>query len=364
MPQKIIVIGAGIIGAAIARNLAMRGAAVTVLEQAASGGASRGSFGWINANFADSAAYFALRRAAMDEWRDTEFQLQCAGGLWWELQGDAFERHHRALTDYGYAAQKITAERFAELEPNIADAPSQCIYSSLERAVDAAACTETFLRDAQRHGAIIKTDCFVTGIKVKREKVCGVFIADKTLTADTVVVAAGAQTQNLLATIAIPLPMQNRAGIIIKTEPVAPVVRHVIFTPQIHFWQQNDGALIAGETFTDDDTFTNDNGGNPKPNQPDALATEILRRIKAMLPKTRNLKLAQTTRQTRPIPADGLPAIGTPANLTGIYIATTHSGITLAPLIGKLATKEILQNDNANLLKPFRLSRFVNEITT
>ncbi len=365
MTQQTIIIGAGVVGAAIAWHLAKRGAAVTVLEQSSvAAGASGGSFGWINANFAESPAYFALRHAAMAEYRTLgrsgeadglEVDLQCIGSLWWELTGDAFEHHHQMLSGYGYEVEKINAAQIKALEPGIA-APPQCLYSRMESAVDAKACTETFLHAARQHGAKIKPHCRATDFIMERGKISGVKTPHGELLAKVVVVAAGASTQALLATLDVALPTANRAGIILHTRPVERVVQHVVFAPEVHFWQRSDGVIVAGETFSDNGH--NDNNNDNADDNSITLADGILGRLKRMLPKVRNLEIGQVVRRTRPIPADGFPALGVPAGLSGLYVATMHSGVTLAPLVGKLVAQEILQNKRTALLQPFHLSRF------
>ena len=91
---KIIVVGSGIIGASIALSCLNLGADVLVLEQDKLGGAaSSKSFGWINASFAESAAYFDLRNAAVDTFRNLKTELNLndsvswQGTLWWEESG-------------------------------------------------------------------------------------------------------------------------------------------------------------------------------------------------------------------------------------------------------------------------------------
>ena len=62
--MKVIVVGAGIVGASIAYHLAAAGAAVTVLDAGAVGaGASAKSFGWINASFAETPAFAYCRNS-------------------------------------------------------------------------------------------------------------------------------------------------------------------------------------------------------------------------------------------------------------------------------------------------------------
>lgn len=74
--QKIAVIGAGIIGASVAHELHQSGADVTVVDMAGPGGvATANSFGWINASFAESDAYFDLRLAAIDAFKALPMDL-------------------------------------------------------------------------------------------------------------------------------------------------------------------------------------------------------------------------------------------------------------------------------------------------
>ena len=60
----------------------------------------------------------------------------------------------------------------------------------------------------------------------------------------------------------------------------------------------------------------------------------------------------------RPTPKDGLPIISRAAGLTGAYCAVMHSGVTNAPAVGELVTREILNGERDRLLEPFGLHRF------
>ena len=67
-PQKIIVIGAGIIGASIAWHLQRKGASVTTIAQKIGGEATPNSFAWINASWGNPEFYFHFRHRSMAEW--------------------------------------------------------------------------------------------------------------------------------------------------------------------------------------------------------------------------------------------------------------------------------------------------------
>ena len=60
----------------------------------------------------------------------------------------------------------------------------------------------------------------------------------------------------------------------------------------------------------------------------------------------------------RPLPLDGLPIVGYLDNVPNTYIAVSHSGVSLGPLIGRLVTEEILYQTSNKLLNDFRPQRF------
>jgi len=91
----------------------------------------------------------------------------------------------------------------------------------------------------------------------------------------------------------------------------------------------------------------------------DAEVEKVLADATAILPALQNAKIARVNRGRRPIPQDGEPVIGFTEQVSNLYVATTHSGVTLAPIIGELAAIEIVEQVEVELLQPYRLARFV-----
>lgn len=68
MPQRIAVIGAGVLGLAVAQSLSRRGAQVTVFDKNYPGsGTSQISYAWVNANGKEPTSYHDLNAHAIDE---------------------------------------------------------------------------------------------------------------------------------------------------------------------------------------------------------------------------------------------------------------------------------------------------------
>jgi glycine/D-amino acid oxidase-like deaminating enzyme len=349
--MKALVIGAGIVGAAIADQLSLRGAEVTVLERGKPGaGASGNSFGWINASFAETDAYFHLRQAAITEFRhlcdrlDLSHAARWHGCLWWEDAGEAFEQQFCELTRRGYDARLVDAAEFARLEPAIANPPARAILTQAEGAAEGDLVALALLRRATGNGATLITGCEVQQLLRKGDQITGVQTARGALEADHVICATGAWSEGFLGQSGISLPMDNKPGLILTTAPAAPVIRHNIMSPDIHFRQTPDGRFTLGEIFS----------GGFEGEDATALAHDLIERLRARLPGSDDIHLETVKLGLRPVPADGLPVIGPVTSAPGLSLAVMHSGITLAPLVGQLLADEVLGGDPSPLLADFR----------
>jgi glycine/D-amino acid oxidase-like deaminating enzyme len=355
MSHRIVVVGAGIIGASVAYYLSRNGAEVTVLEQHHPAcGASSKSFGWINANFPESAEFVALRQASMEEYHQLDRDLEnlsginWTGSLWFEFEGEAFDTHVNSFSDYGYAVKVLSRDDLATLEPNLESAPDRVAYFPSEGVADPVVLTNRLLREAKQNGTKLITGCPVTALNAGDNRCTGVATDSGTFSADTVVIAAGVSGEGLLATAGVSLPMDNRHGIIVYTSPMDPMFRHIMLSPQVHFYQRSDGTIVAADDY----------GGGNGEGDPVSYGQNVLANLAQYLPAAVKPEIAKITVGLRPIPADGFPVLGKPKGWDGLYVASMHSGITLAPIAGKLAACEIMEDMEADLLNPFRLERF------
>ena len=102
-------------------------------------------------------------------------------------------------------------------------------------------------------------------------------------------------------------------------------------------------------------------GANPRRQPPrlgrtDAEVDQILATAAEFLPQLQTASIREVRRGRRPIPRDGLPVLGFAT--FNLYLATMHSGVTLAALVGECAASEILDGTRIDFLEPYRLARF------
>jgi glycine/D-amino acid oxidase-like deaminating enzyme len=351
---RIAVVGAGIVGASIAYHLARRGAAVTVLDRGRPAGeATEKSFAWINATWGNPEPYFRLRFLSMQEYRRLEDELSGTlgvawrGCLIWDLADPELEEFAARHAAWGYDVRLVERAEIAALEPGLIAPPARAAYAAGDGTIEPAAATRALLAAAKQLGAAIRLGTAVGGLATGAGGVRIETGADA-IEADICVLAAGIGTEALCERLGIRLPMSPTAGLLVHSRPTAPLLRHVIEAPRLHMKQER-GRIVVGESF----------GGGPAPNDLDAEGRRLLALVGQHLRGAAGLELERVTVGMRPMPEDGMPVVGFAPDVAGLYLATMHSGVTLAPAVGRLATMEILDGARIEMLGSYRPERFV-----
>ncbi len=353
MKPHVLIVGAGIIGAAIAHRLAPQ-ARVTVIEAAfAAAGASGKSFGWINASFFANPTHHRLRAeaiAAYHRFGAITDNVQWSGTLWWEETGAAFDAMAVSLRDLAYPVREIARPAFRALEPRIATPPARALHFAAEGAVDPAALTARLLAAAADHGAQLWSGTGITGFAVSDAGVIGVLTEQGPVFADHVILATGAATQSLLDPLGVNLPMLRRPAVLLRTQRLPPVIHHILVGPDGELRQDAEGHLLTPAALSHQSDTSDRLVATLG-----ALADEGISRVAALFPDL-DLRWTAVTVAARPMPADGLPAVGqvTP----GLTVAVMHSGVTLAALMGELVAAEVMGQGPSPWLSPYRPDRF------
>ncbi|MGI9436382.1 MAG: NAD(P)/FAD-dependent oxidoreductase [Geminicoccaceae bacterium] len=357
--NSVIVIGAGIVGASIAYHLARRGADVLILDQTGpAAGATGKSFAWINANHSASDHYHRLRYQSLAEYQRLDRELDGALGLQWcgsltfDVEGEDFDQRLRRFQALGYPVETVAHNQFGSFEPCYQHQPERAMRFALEGAVEAITATTALIDAAVGHGASTIFGATASRLFSQGKRRLGVATDFGDFAADSVIVAAGVGTTDLLGSVDIPLPMANRPGLMLHSRPIEPVLNHVIWGDRIHIKQQNDGRLVIGEIFSDSQAG----------NDPTRIAEAMVKTCRRHLPDL-DIEIGKTTIGLRPIPEDGMPIIDRIPGIDSLYVAVMHNGITLAPIVGRLVTDEILDGTQFETLAPYRLNRFRRDAT-
>jgi glycine/D-amino acid oxidase-like deaminating enzyme len=352
--HQAIVVGSGIIGASFAYHLAKSGAEVKVLEAGPTLGglATSQSWAWINASWGNAKPYFELRVHSMREWircdRDVPgLTMQRCGSLLWDLPPEKLRAFVEEHASWGYDIHLVDRAEILRREPALHRTPDFAAYAPGEAAVDPTETATQFLKAAASLGADVITGARVKWLIEDKGRIAGVMTPEGRFVADTIILAAGTETNTLLHTVNRQLDVQSPPGLLIHTEPAPELLTGLVLSPQLHVRQTPSGSLIAGSDHTDEDFFAT----------PKDSAARLMDTLRSLISGTEQLSLERFTVGNRPMPADGHACVGYLPDLPGLYIAVTHSGVTLAPALGSLGTVEVLTGERHELLLPFSPGR-------
>ena len=367
--KKVVIVGAGIIGAVLGYHLSRRrGITVTLLERDAPGaGASGHSFAWANAFGKDPREYHTLNRRSLDMWYrlahqlGTDIGIHYGGEMRWENEprrAAQLRERIQQIQTWGYPCRLITSDEMLALEPHLH--PGAVLAASLSEAdihIETDIFIDVCLRRAREAEAVVYAQTSVTGFVIRNGSIAAVKTTHGEFSCDVVILASGVQTTELASLVQVDIPQQRSPGIVIKTTPCAAVLHNVaiIHAPSVdahhqhlHLRQLADGSLRIGQGTQE--------GINRDDSQRHADA--LLDRARAYLPAIADAKAIPTPVGYRPMPLDGFPVLGFTKAVPNLYIALMHSGVTLAPLVGEMAMLEIADGAQVDWFAPYRPERF------
>ena len=357
----VVVIGAGIVGSAIAMHLAERGLRPVLVDQApAAQGASARSFASLSAFGADPVAYHELACAALTSWsrwaeRLGEVGFRRGGQLRWEVnpaEGRQLAEQVERARSRGYPVAPVGEAELRRLLPAAEPGPV------------AAACHAP--RDGQVEPALVVAACHAATRASGGQLLLGeparirlddaglrVDVDDRSLRPDTVVLAAGAESIAVAREVGLEIPTLASPGVVVETGPLPAFTDAVVYLPsgpgpRVFLRQRPDGAVLLGER--SQETV----GSDLSQSHGQALLGQAAR----FLPVLRAARATRHLLGWRSMPADRLPIVGPVPGLDRLYLAVAHRGVTLAPLLGRLVAEEVATGEPAWLLAPFRPSRF------
>lgn len=372
--MKVVIIGAGVLGASTAYHLARDGAEVTVVDQVLDGRATAAGAGivcpWASGTddpafyrlYAAAGRYYAELVEALAALGETDLGFRRSGALL--VSGDPAElaflrdllqRRHHETPEMGQVDLVPSGDLhryFPPLRPDLAG-----IHIAGGARVDGRLLAAALLRSAQHHGATFRSGHAV--LDAGKGRLAGIRLDGERIAADQVVLAAGAWAPRLLHPFGITLPVEPQRGQIMHLHLPDADTRAwpVILPPGSHYLVPfDDGRIVAGATR---ETGSGFDYRVTAAGQREVLA-EALRIAPGLGPAT----VLETRIGFRPMAPDLRPLLGYAHDLPGLVIGNGlgAAGLTIGPLAGALLADMVLGRRPVCDLAPFDPSRpFVAE---
>jgi glycine oxidase len=362
---KVAVIGAGIIGCAIAHELAARGVSVEVMDpRGAAGGATHASAGmlapFIEGHFGplltlctESLSMYDrfIERVTADAQVTLEYErggtLQVAHD---DAHAEALASLATRLAEAGTACTLLDAVATRGAEPALAATVRAGLVIPTHGYVRAAALTHALATAATRLGATFVTDA----VRDVGSRPGGVVVrtADRTAEFDAVVLAAGSWTSALSAGEAAeggPVVRPIR-GQLLQLRYEARPCSHVVWGHDCYLVPWRDGTVLFGATVEDVGFDEHATVGG---------VTQLLRSLGRLLAEPAAARFEAVQVGLRPLTRDELPIIGASSTRSGVFYATGHyrNGILLAPFTAHAVADLVVDGRRSPLLDLVRPSR-------
>ena len=368
----LLVIGAGIVGAAIAHYAARAGLRVTVLEREAVAAGSTGA-GEGNLLVSDKSPgpELDLAKSSLKLWRQLAeeapdaFEYEPKGGLvvTEDPAGvDALHETVRRQREAGVTVMAVTEPQ--DLEPHIRPGLAAAFYYPEDAQVMPALAAAHLLAHP---GVNVRLGVTVTGAITSRHgRMVGVTTSDGPYSCGTVVLAAGAAGGMLSTALGAPVPVTPRRGVVLVTTPVPKLIRHKVYTADYLGDITSDDARLQTSPVVESTAAGPVLIGASREHVgfDTSVAPEVWRRLAAgavrLFPVLKKVAVVRAYSGFRPFSPDHLPIIGPDGRVPGLWHATGHegAGVGLAAATGHLLTQAICGNDTDMDLSAFSPHRF------
>jgi glycine/D-amino acid oxidase-like deaminating enzyme len=370
---RVVVAGAGVVGASIAYHLAKAGASVTVIDRLGPAThASRGTFAWVNATWAKQPRhYHALSQDGLANWKDLQqlldLPIRWGGSLEWfdnDIRQEQLAAQIAEQIEWGEPARMVSASEIAKLEPNLKIGPGvSAAYSSNDGAVDPVLATRRLLDAAKQLGATVSYPCELIDTSMSDGRLTSVETTTGSIKADRLVLATGAAPGPPSRIAGIDIPQRSTPGVIALTKPMPRLVNRIIVAPGVHMHQRDDGRFVLGEQDGAPKTEAHALRLEGQPNDfPTKLVAQehgdrILDIATRFVPGIADAEVDTACIGWRPLPIDGHPVLGVNPDRRDVYMAIMHSGVSLAPIVGQLVSLELIEDVVIERLERYRPTR-------
>lgn len=365
--MDVVVVGGGVIGAAVAWELGRRGVRVTVVERDAPGGAATAAAGGMLSPLAESrrpGPFLELALASFERFPRFVEHVEEASGLAVEHRADgklllaldeaqAAELRQQAEWQRarGLRVELLEPAEARRLEPSLTEAFRAALLVETDSRVDSRLLGRALWLAAAHTGADFRLGSLAVAVHEEGGRARGVTLSDgRRVAADAVVVAAGCWSGQL-AGLPRPLPVRPVRGQMAAVRIVPPRFRRVLYAPGCYLIPRNDGRVLIGATMEE--------SGFRCHTTPSGLS-QLFVAAARMVPALGEAPVEETWAGLRPGTPDDLPILGPDPELEGLVYATGHfrNGILLAPITAELLADLVTGAGPSLAVDPFAADRF------
>jgi glycine/D-amino acid oxidase-like deaminating enzyme len=367
-PFDILIVGAGIVGSAVARECALIGWRVGVIEGGTpAGGATAAGMGHVVV-MDDSPAQFALTAFSRSLWqRDSgmlpkSVEYENRGTIWVAADDEEMAEVHarqKAYEEAGIEAQVLTAAELADKEPNLRSGLTGGLLVPGDSVVYPPAAAGFYLAEARRLGAEVFLARAMSASQGQ------VLLSDGvSLVAERIVLAVGTECDLLPS-----LPIQKRKGHLVITDRYPGFLHHQLVelgylksahkvtsdSVAFNIQPRQTGQLLLGSSRQ---------YGNEEPQAEAEMLRRMIDRATEYMPGLEKLSVLRVWTGFRAATADKLPLIGPAAGLSedrSLWLAAGFEGlgITNAPGAARLLIDGMLGRESAIDAGPYLPARLM-----
>jgi glycine oxidase len=361
----VAVLGGGVIGCAVARELARAGMRVALFERtrigAEASAAAAGMLG-VQGETDDEVmlrlglesrrlfpelleALHAETGMAVEYWRTGTLYLAFNGA---EEAALAARRAWQAAA--GADAEGLAPRQVWALEPAVSRRVRSGVLFPLDGRVDPVALTQGLARAAGAAGCALREGEDVKAVVAEHGRIAGVTTASGRVACDAVVNAMGAWAGRVRGT--TPLPVQPVRGQMAVVQAARPPFRHAVYSARGYAVARRDGRVLLGST--------REAVGFDKRVTAGGISA-ILDAALELAPGLGALPLTGAWAGLRPGSTDGRPIVGADPAVHGYYVATGHyrNGVLLAPITARLVGA-LLHGEHSPWQEVLGLERFAS----
>lgn len=374
--SDVVVVGAGIIGAATAYFATLQGLSVTVVERGLpAGGTTSRCEGNILVSDKERGPELELMQYSLNVWKGelAEFghlwEFESKGGIIVASRESSLRSLDRVTTsqrEHGIEAEQLDIPGLRALEPHVTDRALGAAYYPEDSQVQPILAASNLLRLARDRGARLVTNAPVTEMLRDGERVIGVRTPRGDFHAAHVVNTAGTWAPEIAALAGVNVPVNPRRGFVLVTEPLPPMVHHKVYAAEyIDNVGSGDASLQSSPVVEGTPAGTILIGSSrERIGFDNTVSTDALRMMAQnaieLFPFLERTRILRHYHGFRPFCPDHLPVIGHDPRAPGLWHASGHegAGIGLSVGTGKLLGQALAGLTPDMPLTPFRPERF------